>query len=68
VFVRIVMRANHTVDGVPLDKYTPGETYDLAPALAEYLIVQGFAVPEMRAGEQRRGSDKTPSDRRKSNR
>jgi hypothetical protein len=39
-----------TLDGIPLDKYTPGETYDLSPAWAEYLIVQGFAISEMRAG------------------
>jgi hypothetical protein len=62
------MRATGTVDGVPLDKYTPGERYDLNPALAEYLIVQGFAIAEMRAGQQRRESDKGPEDRRKTKR
>jgi hypothetical protein len=41
------------MDGIPLDKYTPGEAYDLSPALAEYLIVQGFAIFEMRTGKPR---------------
>jgi hypothetical protein len=66
--VRIVKRPTGTLDGVPLDKYTPGEAYDLSPALAEYLIVQGFAISEMRAGEQRRRSEKMPPDRRKAKR
>jgi hypothetical protein len=68
VIVRIVMRATGTVDGIPLDKYTPGEAYDLSPALAEYLIVQGFAISEMRAGEPRRSDKKDTDDRRKTKR
>jgi hypothetical protein len=63
-----VTRPTGTLDGIPLDKYTPGETYDLSPALAEYLIVQGFAISEMRAGEPRRSYKKDSDDRRKTKR
>jgi hypothetical protein len=43
VIVRIIARPTVALDGMRLDKYTPGEAYDLSPTLAEYLIVQGFA-------------------------
>jgi hypothetical protein len=46
--VRIIKRATGTVDGVALRKYTPGEVYDVSSTLADYLILQGFARPEMR--------------------
>jgi hypothetical protein len=52
------------MDGIPLDKYTPGEAYDLSPALAEYLIVQGFAIFRDANREAAR-SDKKDTDRRK---
>jgi hypothetical protein len=47
--VRIVKRPNGTVDGMALKPYVPGEVYDISPALADYLVLQGYAKPEMRS-------------------
>ena len=63
VKVLIVKRPTGTVDGVALKRYTPGEVYELSPSIADYLVIQGFALPEMR----RRGKPviKKKSDRRR---
>jgi hypothetical protein len=52
VKVRIVKRAAGTIDGVALRRYVPGEVYDVSPTLADYLILQGFARPEMRTSNR----------------
>jgi hypothetical protein len=62
VKVRIVKRAAGIVDGMPLSRYVPGEVYDVSPALADYLILQGFARPEMRRSNRVKLQKKT--DRR----
>jgi hypothetical protein len=31
-----------------LKPYVPGEVYDISPTLADYLVLQGYAKPEMR--------------------
>jgi hypothetical protein len=46
--VRISRRPQGVVQGVSLQHYRPGEVYDLPPALAEYLVMEGFAILEMR--------------------
>ena len=46
--VRIIRRATGTVDGVALRRYVPGEVYDVSPVLADYLVLEGFARPELR--------------------
>jgi hypothetical protein len=63
VRVLIVKRPNGTVDGIALKRYTPGEIYDLSPSVADYLVIQGFALPEMRQG--RKATVKKKSDRRR---
>lgn len=50
--VRITKRATGMVDGVALKKYTPGEVYDVSSTLADYLILEGLARPEMRKGNR----------------
>jgi hypothetical protein len=40
------------VQGVSLVHYRLGEVYDLQPALAEYLVMEGFASVEMRARDE----------------
>ena len=37
------------VDGMALKPYVPGEVYDISPTLADYLVLQGYAKPEMRS-------------------
>jgi hypothetical protein len=46
--VRIVKRATQTIDGVSLTKFVPGGVYDVSPGLADYLVLEGLARPEMR--------------------
>ena len=41
-----------------LHYYHPGEAYDLAPELAEYLVAEGFASIEMR--QRQRSSRSRP--------
>jgi len=36
------------LDGVQLDRLTPGAVRDLPSSLASWLIVEGYAEPEMR--------------------
>jgi hypothetical protein len=48
VKVRIVKRPGNTLDGMTLKSYVPGEVYDIPPTLADYLVLQGYAKPEMR--------------------
>jgi hypothetical protein len=46
--VRITRRPQGTVQGVSLLYYRPGEVYDLPPTLAEYLVMEDYAILEMR--------------------
>ena len=51
--VRIIKRPEGTVDGASLKSYVPGEIYDVQATLADYLVLNGFAVAEMRATSKR---------------
>jgi hypothetical protein len=52
------------VNGVSLRHYVPGQAYELGdPSLAGYLVLEGFAVFEMRRGQ--RSQRHRSSDRRK---
>ena len=46
--VRIVRRPQGVIQGVSLKYYRTGEVYDLPPALAEYLVMEQYAILEMR--------------------
>jgi hypothetical protein len=46
--VRITRRPLGVVHGLSLQHYRPGEVYDLPPALAEYLVIEDYAILEMR--------------------
>ena len=61
--VRVIRQPTGSVDGVSLAHYHPGRTYDLQAHLAEYLVLNGFAVVEMRT--RQRSSRKRPTDRRR---
>jgi hypothetical protein len=60
VLVRIIKQPSEKIDGVRLDTYHVGQSYDVPPTLADYLVLQGFAVIEMRSTHRSR----PPSDRR----
>ena len=50
--VRVIRQPTGILDGLSLSQYRVGQTYELNPALAEFLVVQGFAVFEMRRAER----------------
>ena len=62
--VRITRPPRGVVDGMSLHYYHSGEAYDVAPELAEYLVVEGFASIEMR--QRQRSSRSRRRDRRHS--
>ena len=49
--VKITRQPLGTVHGVSLKHYRPGVVYELPPALAEYLVMEGYATLEMRTRE-----------------
>jgi hypothetical protein len=58
--VKIIRQPTGKIDGVRLNRYHVGQSYDVLPTLAEYLVLQGFAVIEMRSTH----SSQPPNDRR----
>jgi hypothetical protein len=48
VRVKIIRQPHGTVSGVSLSSYRSGEVYDIPPTLAEYLVMEEFALIEMR--------------------
>jgi hypothetical protein len=41
--IRIVRRPTGRIDGVPLDRFDPGLTYDVNASIATYLMASGYA-------------------------
>ena len=52
VLVRVIRQPQGVIDGIQLGHYRPGQTYDLAPSLADYLVLEGCALLEMRRGQR----------------
>jgi hypothetical protein len=51
------------VNGVSFLHYHSGNVYDLPPALAEYLVLEGFAKLEMRRTDRKPAPEKQNSTR-----
>lgn len=49
--VRITRQPVGVIQGMSLKYYRPGEVYELPPLLAEYLVMEDFAIFEMRDRE-----------------
>ena len=66
--VRIIKTPHERdLEGVRLDRLKPGAVLDLSPDLGTWLVVQGYAYPDMRrAGDERlsgfRGRDRRRDD------
>ncbi len=60
--VRVIKQPSGRVNGLELSYYKPGRTYELTPALADYLVMEGYAVIEMR--RERRSFRARRTDRR----
>jgi hypothetical protein len=58
--VTIIKQPSGKIDGVRLDRYRVGQSYDVPSTLADYLVLQGCAVIEMRSTHRSR----SPWDRR----
>ena len=52
VKVRILKQPTGTANGLSLGCYKVGGVYDLAPFLADYLVLEGFARVEMRTKDR----------------
>ena len=61
--VCIMRQPNGVVEGVSLARLLVGECYDLSAALAEYLVLNGYAIIELRS-EKRTHPDPKPDRRR----
>ena len=46
--VRITRQPQGYIQGVALNRYRPGEVYEMPPSLAEYLVMEQYATLEMR--------------------
>jgi hypothetical protein len=46
--VRITRQPFGNIQGVSLKHYRLGEVYEVPPSLGEYLVMEGFAIFEMR--------------------
>ena len=46
--VRIIRQPRGSVSGISLNNYRAGEVYDIPAILAEYLVMEEFALLEMR--------------------
>ena len=61
--IRVIRQPIGTVDGVSLRSYKPGRTYELEPSIADYLVLSGYAVIEMR--KSARSRRQRPNERRR---
>jgi hypothetical protein len=52
VRVRITRQPLGVLHGITLNYYRPGEVYDLPQSLAEYLVMENYAMIEMRDRER----------------
>jgi hypothetical protein len=46
--VKITRQPTGVVQGMSLRYYKPGEVYELPPSLAEFLVMEKYAIVEMR--------------------
>ena len=60
--VRIVKQPPNDFEGISLRLYRVGSVYEITPALANYLVAQGYAQIELR---ENRSTQLPPIERRK---
>jgi hypothetical protein len=61
--IRVVRQPVGTVNGVALRNYKLGRTYEPEPSLADYLVLNGYAIIEMRKSARSRRM--RPNERRR---
>jgi hypothetical protein len=50
--IRIIRQPIGVLSGVSLKHYRPDEVYDVPPVVADYLVMEEFAILEMRDSRQ----------------
>jgi hypothetical protein len=61
--ISVMRQPSGSVDGISLGYFRVGRTYELDPLLAQYLVLEGYAVIEMR--RLQRSSRTRANDRRR---
>ena len=52
MMIRVIRQPEGSVNGVSLAYYKVGRCYDVKPLLAEFLVLNGYAMIEMRRDER----------------
>lgn len=63
--VKITRQPLGKVQGMSLNRYRAGEVYDLPASLAEYLVIEKYAIVEMRDRDKSRAGPITEERRRR---
>lgn len=50
--IKIIRQPKGIVDGMSMDHYQPGRVYDVATAVANYLVAERWAIFERREGDE----------------
>jgi hypothetical protein len=61
----MIRQATGSLNGISLSKYKPGQAYELEPSLADFLILEGFAMAEMRRAHRRKTDRRKPANGRR---
>jgi hypothetical protein len=61
--VRVIKQPTGWANGLEMSRFKEGRTYDLHPSLADYLVLEGYAIIEMRRSSRSRRY--RPNDRRR---
>jgi len=64
VKIRVTRQPVGNLNGINLRHYHPNRVYDLPSNLAEYLVIQGFGLLEMRTSQKDRRQYRRPGERR----
>ena len=62
MLVKILKQPTGRLDGMDLKRYMLGESYNVSPAVADFLVLNNFAIVELRGGQ--RSHRQRPTERR----
>jgi hypothetical protein len=64
MLVKILKQPSGRLDGMELKRYILGESYNVSPSVADYLVLNEFAIVDVRG--QQRSHRQRPNERRHS--
>lgn len=62
--VRVIKQPEEEMNGLSLRSYKKGWVYDIPAHIADYLVLNGYALVEMRDRERDTPSERNPRKRR----